>query len=54
MEERQRKWEKVQSRTQVGAVGLNMTIAHQLRLEKRYKGRLNVGINVSGKEDEKL
>lgn len=42
------------SRTPVEAVGLDGTIVHQLRLEERYKRRLNVGIYVSRKENEKL
>lgn len=41
----QRKWEKVESSIQVEAFGLNRTVAHQLNLEGRCKGRLNVGIN---------
>lgn len=42
----QRKWEKVESSTQVVAVGLNRTAAHQSELEEGCKGRLNVGINM--------
>lgn len=54
MEERQKKWEKSGSRTQLDAVNLNRTIAHQLRLEERYKRRPNVGIYISRKKDKKL
>lgn len=46
MEKTTEKREKVESSTQVEAFDLNRTVDHQLKLEERCKGRLNVGINM--------